>query len=196
MSDTIRWVEDHTRTEPILLFRVKAQCPVCGRQELEISEYLYEVPYFGKIILSTGTCRNCGYKYSDVRLAEVSEPKKIIVRVKGDRELRYLLIKSATASVYIPEKGYKMVPGPASTGFITTVEGILHRFLEALEAICRGREDDQGCRENREWIQRAIDGREQFTLVICDPEGTSKVHGEDVEETSLDEECRKIQEQP
>jgi zinc finger protein len=183
-----------SKREPILLAEENAVCPACGKPTLTIREYLYEVPYFGKIVLGEGRCSNCGYKYSDVRVAEVSEPKKIIVRVSGERELRYLLVKSATAAVLIKEKGFEMIPGPASVGFISTVEGILHRFLEAVSVICASEPESSACGENKEWLERAIEGEEEFTLVICDYEGTSKVIGENVIETSIDEECMKLYE--
>jgi zinc finger protein len=180
--------------EPVLLAEEKAVCPSCGKPTLVIKEYLYEVPYFGKIVLSEGRCSNCGYKYSDVRVAEVSEPKKIIVKVSGERELRYLLVKSAMAAVLIKEKGFEMIPGPASVGFISTVEGILHRFLEAVFVVCSSQPESVACRENKQWLERAIDGKEKFTLVICDYEGTSKVIGENVIETGIDEECMRLYE--
>ncbi|MCE4605130.1 MAG: ZPR1 zinc finger domain-containing protein [Desulfurococcales archaeon] len=184
------WIQAHKTGEPKPIFRVTARCIACGRPGLEIVEYLYEVPYFGKVILGRGRCRYCGYRYSDVRIAEASSPKKIVVRVEGEKQLRYLLVKSAMATVYIRERGYAMTPGPASTGFITTVEGILYRFQEAIAAACRGREEKEPCRSHIEWIRSAIEGRSRFTLVICDPEGTSKAHGSEVEETIIDEECR------
>ncbi len=175
--------------EPILLYSGRVRCPVCGRETLELKEYLYEVPYFGRILIASGTCSNCGFRYRDVRLAETTKPKKIIVKVRGERELRYLLVKSAYAYLYIPEVGYEMIPGPASTGFISTVEGVLHRFREALEVACRGEEDTEKCREHYRWIDEAIEGRREFTLIICDYEGASKVVGENVVEEELDREC-------
>ncbi len=174
--------------EPILLYEGTVTCPVCGARALKLREYLYEVPFFGRILISTGKCAKCGYTYRDVRLAETTKPKKIVVRVRGEKELRYLLVKSAYAYLAIPEKGYEMIPGPASTGFISTVEGVLHRFLEALNVACKGRED-KGCEENRKWLEEAIDGKKSFTLIICDYEGASRVIGENVEETDLDEYC-------
>ena len=190
--DALRELLRKSTKEPILLVEEDVVCPACGKPSLHVREYLYEVPYFGEIVIGEGKCSNCGYKYSDVRVAEASEPKKIVVRVNGERQLRYLLVKSATAAVYIPERGYEMVPGPAGTGFITTVEGILHRFLEALSVACRGREGDPVCAENKRWLERAIEGLERFTLVICDYEGTSRVVGVDVVEEPVDDICERL----
>ncbi len=174
--------------EPILLYKDVLTCPVCGKKSLEVISYLYTVDYFGRILIVRGICTNCGYKFRDVKLAEPTRPKKIIVYVQGEKQLRYLLVKSAYAYLAILEKGYEMIPGPASTGFITTVEGVLQRFQEALSIACRDSNNEQ-CREEKEWLKRAIDGLEEFTLVICDYEGASRVIGKNVEEKPLDDYC-------
>ncbi len=194
MRDVGEWVKEKALSEPLLLFSEISNCPICKARGLEVKEYLYEVPYFGKLILSEGTCRYCGYKYSDVRMADAGTPRKIIVKVKGEEELRYLLVKSAMAAIYIPERGYEMLPGPASAGFISTVEGILHRFDEALKVACRDKVEDMVCKDHERWLRRAIEGSEPFTLIICDYEGTSKVVGENVVETELDKECNRLRE--
>ncbi len=181
-----------SKKEPKLIFQEKAKCPRCGSLSLVIKEYIYSVPYFGEILLSQGECERCGYKYRDVRILNATDPKKIIINVNGEEELRYLLVKSATSAILIKEKGYKMLPGPASMGFITTVEGILLRFLEAAHVACRGRELEPGCKDNIEWLKRAIDGHEKFTLIICDFDGTSSVKGKNVLETSIDSECEEL----
>ena len=183
-----------TERKPQLLLEEMGICPICGKKTLKVSVYLYEVSYFGKILLFSGECSSCGYKYRDVRLAESQAPRKIIVRVEGERQLRYLLIKSAATAVIIKEREYEMVPGPASTGFITTVEGILHRFKEALNVICGGEgAGSTVCEEEREWLDRAIEGKEKFTMILCDYEGGSAVKGEKeyVTVEPLDEDCEK-----
>jgi len=189
MVDVERRLIEESGREPVLLYEGTVRCPACGAQSLRLREYLYEIPYFGRILIATGKCDNCGFAFKDVRLAEATKPKKITVRVEGDRELRYLLVKSAHAYLTILERNYELIPGPASTGFITTVEGVLHRFLEALELACKGREEDPECKENYEWLKRAIEGKEKFTLVICDYDGTSKVIGENVVEEPIDDFC-------
>ncbi|MCE4608987.1 MAG: ZPR1 zinc finger domain-containing protein [Desulfurococcales archaeon] len=181
-------IEEVELREPILLYSDVIVCPVCGEKSLEVSSYLYSVDYFDRILMTRGICTNCGYKFRDVKLAEPTRPKKIIVHVQGEKQLRYLLVKSAYSYLAILEKGYEMIPGPASTGFITTVEGVLHRFQEALSIACSDTDNEQ-CRQEKKWLKRAIDGLEKFTLVICDYEGASKVVGDDVEEEPLDDYC-------
>ncbi|GAB6148340.1 ZPR1 zinc finger domain-containing protein [Stetteria hydrogenophila] len=176
-----------------LLAREVAICPVCGRRTLDLSVYLYEVPYFDQILVSVGTCKSCGFKYRDVGLAKATKPKEIVVKVQGEEELRYLLVKPAGTGIIIPEQGYEIRPGPADTGFISTVEGILHRIMEALEVACKGVEDGSGeCERHRRWLQEAIDGKRSFTLILCDYTGMAKVLGKKVEEREMGEECKRL----
>lgn len=179
--------------QPVLIVSETLRCPVCGAKALEVEEYFYKVPYFDALIISSGICRSCGFMHRDVRVADVGSPKKILVRVKGEKELRYLIVKSAEAAVKVREMGYEVKPGPASRGFITTVEGILMRIDEALELACSNPEADrEACRKHKEWLARAMDGREEFTLVVCDPEGASKVVGDGVDEREFDDECERL----
>ena len=175
--------------EPRLLFVESVRCPSCNTQSMKMETFLYNVPHFGNIILDKGECARCGFKYRDVKVAEASEPKKLIVRVRGERELRYLVVKPSTTLIYIPERGYESIPGLYSPGYITTIEGILGSFLEALNIIC-GESEDRGCKKHLQWLTRALKGEEQFTLVMCDYDGTGKILGENVEVENLDKECK------
>ena len=175
--------------EPKLLFREKVRCPSCGNMALVLETYLYKVPYFGDIVIDRGACSECGFKYRDVRVAEAGSPKKIVVKVRGEQELRYLVVKPSNASILIPERGYESVPGPYSPGYITTVEGILNGFLEALKIVC-GDLNEGRCKEHATWLSRAIEGLESFTLIICDYEGAGRIIGDRVVVEDLDETCK------
>ena len=151
-------------------------CPVCGSKSLRITDYLYNMPLVGRVILTTGKCTRCGYKYNDVRLAETNPPRRIILKVINQRDLNALVVRASTASITIPEVGLEMHPGPASQGFITTVEGLLERFKEAIELACRDPEaNKQKCNELLSWIQNAKNGKKEFTVIIEDPEGVSTI---------------------
>jgi len=152
------------------------KCPVCGRPTLHITDYLYEAPYVGKLVITTAKCASCGYSFRDVRLFEARRPGKIVFRIEKPEDVNVLVVRSASASVLIPELGLTMTPGPASEGFITTVEGLLERFLEALRVACEDEQADQEkCRELREKIEAAKEGKTGFTIVIVDPEGVSAI---------------------
>ena len=164
---------------PVKVGESVLRCPVCGRETLRVEEYIYEVPLIGKVVLTTGRCSSCGYRYSDARLAEAREPGKVVYRVEKPEDLNALVVVSSSATVLIPELGLESKPGPAAQGYITTVEGVLDRFLEALEAACSDPgADRRACEEARKRITEAKEGRRPFTLVIVDPEGVSAVASE------------------
>jgi zinc finger protein len=196
-SDIVDKLLSEAGREPLLLHRDESVlCPACNSRAMTVEEYLYEVPYFGKIILSTGRCSSCGYSFKDVRVAEALNPRKIVVEVRGDRELRMLVAKSPLSSVLVKEVGASMVPGPASVGFITTVEGLIERFVEVAESACRKVEnpDDRAkCEDSLEKLRRAKEGEMPVTIVICDYDGLSRVVGEgDVREEPMDEVCEAL----
>ena len=157
------------------VWRFNDKCPRCG-SEFMISGYLHEIPLIGKVIISVGRCSKCGYRYSDVKAAESKGPQRLILKVEDQNDLNVLVLKAATASYKIPELGIKADPGPASQGFITTVEGLLDRVLEVLELLRDDPEVNQSEREKREkMIKEAIEGKRKFTLIIDDPEGVSRI---------------------
>jgi len=167
------------------------ECPYCGSPNFRVEEYVYEVPVFGKILLSVGSCSACEFKRRDVGVLEERGPKKLVLRVKGERELRYLLVKSARSAVLIPEVALEYTPTLYSYGYITTVEGILYEFQQAALTACSG-EQSQKCGDILSWLEKAINGEIEFTIVICDYDGLSKIMGEDVVEVELDDECKAL----
>jgi zinc finger protein len=155
-----------------LLGREVTRCPQCGYEKLEISIYLYNAPYFGNTIIETGRCPSCGFLYRDIYVAEYGERKRFEVRVtRGSDD--YLLIKSSSATVIIPELGVEITPGPAALGYITTARGILEKVLEVLSIACT--EVTEECQRRMEDVRRALEGGLEFTLIVDDPLGRSLV---------------------
>lgn len=155
-----------------VLGREVIRCPSCGHEKLEVSIHLYNAPYFGNIIMEVGRCPSCGFLYRDVYVAEYGERKRFEVKVSrefGD----YLLIKSSSATVVIPELGIEITPGPAALGYITTARGILERVLEVLSLVCT--ESVEECQRKMEDVKKALEGELEFTLIIDDPLGRSSV---------------------
>jgi len=155
-----------------LLGKEVIRCPQCGYGNLEVSMYMHNVPYFGNIIMEVGRCPSCKFLYRDIYIAEYGESKRFEVRVSkefGD----YLLIKSSSATVIIPELGIEITPGPAALGYITTARGILERVLEVLSLVCT--EANEECKSKMEKIREALEGELEFTLIVDDPLGKSLV---------------------
>lgn len=155
---------------------IDSRCPACGRHGLKIEDYLYDMPLIGEIILSTGKCNYCGYRYNDVRVVEAKSPQRIIYKVEGLNDLNALVVRASTATIKIPELGGEIKPGPVAQGYITTIEGILYMFKDIAEFLCSSGEIDKKiCKEKLKWLNDAINGKVKFTFVIEDPEGVSMV---------------------
>ncbi len=165
------------------------KCPACGSEGFEIKFIIYNIPYFEDVLMEVGKCRVCGYRWTDVGLLGMDRPKRIRVKVEKPSDLNALVIKAAPALVKIPELGIEIYPGPAAPGYITTIEGVLHRVLDRVPAECFV--SSSRCYEKVKMIEEASKGGIKFTLIIEDPSGRSDVRGEgvsvEVEELSEDE---------
>ena len=152
------------------------ECVNCGKKRFKVRFYLYPVPYFEDIVLQVGVCDYCGYRRADVSILNPREPTRIIVKVRNVKDLNALVIKSSTATIKIPELGIEIYPGPTAPGYITTIEGILHRVLDHIPADCFIKESK--CYYKVEEVREAINGKKGFTLIIEDPLGRSEVLGQ------------------
>ncbi|MEM1533011.1 MAG: ZPR1 zinc finger domain-containing protein [Desulfurococcaceae archaeon] len=151
------------------------ECPMC-RSMSKCSEYLYNIPIVGGVILTSCKCSECGFKHVDVRLIEVSEPRKIMLKVTELEDLNSLVIRSSTASIAIPELGVEVTPGPASMGYITTVEGIILDVLDKTKFICESIQPKPlECGQRIELMEKASRGEIPITLILIDPEGVSTI---------------------
>ncbi len=159
------------REVPRTLFTETIRCPECGSNSLNVTAYLVNVKFFGEIVLESGECSSCGFRHGDVYLADYGEPVRFEVKVtkeSGD----YLLVKSSSATVIVPELGIEITPGPAAQGYITTARGVLERVAEVLSGICR---EDVRCAKKLEDVDKALRGEIGFTLIVEDPLGRSAV---------------------
>jgi len=173
--------------KPRKILEYSVECPVCGRR-LKVEEYLYDMPLVGKVIISSGKCENCGYKWSDVRLAEVKGPRKIVVEVEEPNDVNALVVRSSTASILIPELGVEITPGPASLGYITTIEGVLLDILDKIDFLCReGEAPRETCEEKKDLVEKARNAEVPFTFILVDPEGTSTIVSDKAKIIPLDE---------
>mgnify|MGYP000129572320 CR=1 FL=1 len=159
--------------EKILEYEI--DCPSC-RRKMRIEEYLYDMPMVGKVLIASGTCSYCGYKFSDVRLAEPRKPRKIVYDVKKPGDENALVIRASTASIKIPELGVEITPGPASRGYITTIEGIILDVIEKTKFLCSSPDaPKENCERKIRELEKARNVAKPFTIIIIDPEGVSAI---------------------
>lgn len=125
-------------------------------------------------------CASCGFNHTDVIELEDRGHKEAKIVVDG-KKLNQIVVRSSSCRVEIPEAGLELQPGPFSNGFITTVEGVLERFEVAVRRAMPESAEGIQRRDNLiQWIQRAKNGQERFTLILEDPRGVSGIIQPDV----------------
>ncbi|ABU82282.1 ZPR1-related zinc finger protein [Ignicoccus hospitalis KIN4/I] len=168
-----------------LLREEVVKCPVCGKESMKVSIYSYDMPMIGPVIMVVGKCSECGYKFVDIRTWESKGDQKIEFKVEDEKDLNTLVLRSSTASLEIPELQAELTPGPASQGFLTTVEGVLQRFKDIIEYLCKDAHDEKEkaeCEKRLEVLKEMLEGKRKFTIIIRDPEGHSKIASEKAKE--------------
>ncbi len=159
------------------------RCPVCGRP-LKTEYVRKRLPHFGDALIITVFCEHCGYKNSGVIYLESKEPKVLEILV-SEKNLGRIVVVGPRASLEIPELEIRRDPGPFSEGEVTTVEGIINKFLRWLSVFERGFPEEREKLERiRAALREASQGKREVVLRIEDPDGLSKFL-EEVQENSV-----------
>ena len=151
-------------------------CPSCGK-ELKIITTTYDVPFFGKVLLTSIYC-DCGFKHADSIDCDLKDPVRFKIKINSDN-LFIKVIKSTSGTIRIPEIGVDVEPGPASQAFITNLEGILDRIAGIVESAKRWNAEDEEKVKRCNWIldriRKTIEGEDELTLILEDPFGNSLI---------------------
>ena len=91
------------------------------------------IPFFKELIIMAFSCDYCGYRTSEIKQGGgISEKaKRIVLKVKNERDLNRDVFKSDTCVMAIPEVDFAMSPGTLGSMY-TTVEGLLTKVIENL----------------------------------------------------------------
>lgn len=169
-------------------------CPSCGK-ELKVIVSTYDVPFFGKVLLTSISCE-CGFKHADSVVVGEKEPVRYIIKINKEN-LFTKVIRSTSGTIRIPEIGVAVEPGPASQAFITNLEGVLDRVESVVRTAMRWNSEDEEKVKRCEWIleriRNTIDGDEELTLILEDPLGNSLIVSDDAfKEIMSREEAQKL----
>ena len=158
-------------------------CPVCGKKSLEIYHATLNLPYFGEAVEMAAFCRSCGWKHADVMLTEERKGVEYEVVIKSEEDMKIRVVRSSTASIYLPDLGISIEPGPYAEGFVSNIEGVLERILDILFQLLRDAESD----EQREKVEEKIKQIEKLKVgeisskfILRDPRGVSALAGKGV----------------
>lgn len=153
------------------------KCALCGEHKSTLSETDLDIPHFGKVFVLTIECAACGYKKSDIELAEKKEPCKYTFEVATEEDLNVRIVKSSEATVKIPQI-ITIEPGPAADGYVTNVEGLLQNVKTVIESNMDSEEDEDVKNKARNMIKKlgkVLVGREPLKIIIEDPMGFSAI---------------------
>lgn len=151
------------------------RCPSCDAEGLITNYTEYNVDHFGSVLLNATSCTHCGYKHTDVLTLTNREPISLRARISSLEDLDIKVIKSATATITIPEFKATITPGPYSEGYVTNVEGVLEKIEDALTFMLSSAEG-QRLRKGEKMLRQIRTAREKnprFNLIIKDPLGNS-----------------------
>jgi zinc finger protein len=165
---------------------VPGPCPYCNTE----IEYLYQtenIPYFSDILIISAICPQCGYRYVDTQLLKNAEPVRYELAVTTKDDLDVRVVRSMTGILEMPELGVRIDPGPACQGFVTNVEGVLERIVQAIDAAIRDGTDEE--RENARILFGKIDavkaGTMPVTVILQDPTGNSVLVSDKAKKTAF-----------
>ncbi|KAH6800011.1 ZPR1 zinc-finger domain protein [Perilla frutescens var. hirtella] len=125
------------------VYEVESLCMRC--HDNGITRFLLTIiPQFRKILLSAFECPCCGERNNYVQFAGEIQPKGchyLLDVPSGDKKMfNRQVVKSETATIKIPELDFE-IPPEAQRGSLSTVEGILLRAADELDALQEERKE-------------------------------------------------------
>jgi zinc finger protein len=111
------------------------------------------------------------------------EPVRYVFRTSTPDDLAVRVVRSMSASIEIPELGVRIDPGPTCQGFVSNIEGVLDRVVQAVgSAIIDGdAEERENARLLLEKITRVKCGELPVTFILEDPSGNSAIVSDSAE---------------
>ncbi|MEM0481073.1 MAG: ZPR1 zinc finger domain-containing protein [Candidatus Aenigmatarchaeota archaeon] len=162
------------------------KCPFC-QKELKFNLEEKELQYFGKSVIISFYCENCGYKHSDTFAVDFKEPKAYYLKVKEEEDLIAKIVRGNFGIVEIKEIKTKLYPGYSSQAFITNVEGFLNKIEDVIlgqKNFLKGKKLKKA-EELLEKIEKMKRLEESFTVIVKDITGVSRIVGKNVKERKL-----------
>jgi len=162
-------------------------CPICLKKTLTLMDQETEVPYFGKVFVFSMNCSDCKYNKADVETADKHDPCKYTFEVTEEEDMKIRIVKSSEATVKIPHI-MTISPGPASSGYVTNIEGVLERVKSAIETTRDSEEDPAAKKKAKNLLkklQKVIWGQEKIKIILEDPSGNSAIISEKAKKEKL-----------
>jgi zinc finger protein len=186
-------------------------CPICASTgNVNMMAHIDEIPYFGEHTQVTILCHDCGWRQTDFIPAEGKKAGGWSMVIDSEDKLRARVVRSSSCTVRIPELDLEVNPGTSSTGYVSNVEGVLHRFQEIINMVERDISNQFLAAEGdeREALMNQLATLQQMTLTLSnlggpdaqtitlellDPHGHSMIlHGDAVERELTEDELESL----
>jgi zinc finger protein len=114
------------------------------------------------------------------------EPVRYVYRTATQEDLAVRVMRSMSATIEIPELGVRIDPGPTCQGFVSNIEGVLDRIVQAIgSAIVDGdAEERENARLLLEKIASVKCGELSVTFILEDPTGNSAIVSDRAEKST------------
>ncbi|CAN6485414.1 unnamed protein product [Victoria cruziana] len=160
--------------------QIESLCMRCGENGIT-RILLTRIPHFREVVLMAFECTNCNERNNEVQFAGVIQPRGCCYQLKvaaGEPKiLDRQVVKSDSASIKIPELDFE-IPPEAQRGTLSTVEGIILRAINELEALQdeRKKVDPERAEALDNFLAKLKSlaaGEGCFTFMLDDPAGNS-----------------------
>ncbi|XP_020582526.1 zinc finger protein ZPR1-like [Phalaenopsis equestris] len=162
------------------LHEIESLCMRCEQNGIT-RILLTRIPHFRELVLMAFECPHCYERNNEVQFAGQLQPRGCYYQLKvpsGDQQmLNRQVVKSDSATIKIPELDFE-IPPEAQRGTLSTVEGILKRAANELEALQEERRKVDP--ETAEAIDKFLinlrsfaEGSASFSFILDDPAGNS-----------------------
>ncbi|MFX0029592.1 MAG: ZPR1 zinc finger domain-containing protein [Candidatus Hermodarchaeota archaeon] len=160
------------------------QCPSCEKGIIDIVRSVYDLPDGDKMLILKFECNTCNFHKNDIiPLTTQMDPGIMTLKVTNEDDLKSKIYRSPMGKLEIPELELIAEPGPRADFYYTNVQGILYRFESAVSIYRNNlKEGDPEIPDIEEILinlNKALDGKFEFTLKITDLGGGSYIIPQD-----------------
>lgn len=162
------------------LYTLESLCMRCHQNGT--TRFLFTIiPNFRKILLSAFECPHCGERNNEVQFAGEIQPRgccySLNIPAGEPKMLDRQVVKSESATIKIPELDFE-IPPEAQRGSLSTLEGILMRAADELQALQEERrkvapETADAIDQFLAKLRACATAESPFTLILDDPAGNS-----------------------
>lgn len=149
------------------------RCPICGSKDVDVGFTEYDVPNFGKVGIFRFLCNNCLFKVSDVIPLERKEKVVLELKIREEKDLRKIILKSQFSDIYLKEIDVEIY-SVNDQGMIFTIENLINYIIDMLKE-SKVLLNDEKIEEKIEYLKDVLKNKKELTITIVDESGLSKI---------------------